>query len=146
MYFRDLDDNNMVISRPIKNRHGKKHIIGINIENPDDKLYFDSISEAAKEMKTDRTSLGLCIQGNQKYSIVKNYIWREIDSYGNIIEVSPTIEEKIKEYNEKNPVINGIRHNIKEWCNIYGISTDCFYNRKKKGMGVIEALTTPKRR
>ena len=75
-------------------------------------------------------------------------IFRKIDEYGNIIEIpnTPTIDEKLKEFNEKYPLINGERHNITEWCKIYNISTGSFYTRRKTGMGIIEAITTPKRR
>lgn len=71
---------------------------------------------------------------------------REVDAEGNIIENSILIENKIKEYNEKNPIINGERHNIIEWCQIYNISKNTFYKRIGKGMSTIEALTLPKRR
>jgi group I intron endonuclease len=144
--FRDLDENNKVISKPMKRHHGKKAIIGININNPEEELYFESISAAAEALNTDRKSLSQCIQGIDRYSNVKGYIWREIDIYGNIIETNKTIEDRIFEYNEKNPLINGERHNITEWCDIFNISTNCFYKRKKKGMDSVTALTNPKRR
>jgi len=144
-YFRDLDENNQIIYKPIKNQHGKKHIIGISVNNPEDELYFDSISEAGKILNIDRKSISACVNGSSKYSIVHNYIWREIDNYGNIIDFIPSIEDKIKEYNNTNPLINGERHNIKEWCKIFNISTNSFYKRKNKGMDTISALTMPKK-
>lgn len=146
LYFRDLDENEKVISKPVKHSYGKKAIIGININNPEEEIYFDSISEAATKMGTDRSSLSKCIQGIDRYSNVKGYIWREIDIYGNIIEVEKTIEDRLNEYNETNPLINGERHNIKEWCSIFDLSTNSYYKRRKKGMDVVTALTTPKRR
>ena len=145
-YFRNLDAEGNVEDIVFKNHKAKKHIIGIKIDNPLEEIYFDSISQAAKEMKTDRASLGKCIAGNQRYSIVKGYIWREIDLYGNIIENNIDIDTRIEEYNLANPYINGERHNIKEWCKIYNITTNSYYNRIKNGMGVVEAITTPKRR
>ena len=45
--YRDLDENNNIIFYPIKNYNGKKKIVGINLNNPDDIVYFNSISEAA---------------------------------------------------------------------------------------------------
>lgn len=146
LYFRDLDENEKVISKSIKHSYGKKAIVGININNPDEEIYFDSISAAAEAMGTDRQSLSRCIQGIDRYSNVKGYIWREIDIYGNIIEVEKTIEDRLNEYNETNPLINGERHNIKEWCSIFDLSTNSYYKRRKKGMDVVTALTTPKRR
>lgn len=146
LYFRDLDENEKVISKPIKRSHGKKAIIGININNPEEEKYFDSISEAAEIMKTDRQSLSKCIQGIDRYSNVKGYIWREIDIYGNIIETEKTIEDRLNDYNETNPLINGERHTITEWCQIFNITRTSYYQRRKKGMDVVTALTTPKRR
>ena len=146
LYFRDLDEEGKVISKPMKYSHGKKALIGININNPEEEIYFDSISEAAIKLNTDRGSLSKCIQGIDRYSNVKGYIWRELDVYGNIIETEKTIEDRLNEYNETNPLINGERHNIKEWCEIFNISGASYYKRKRKGMDTITALTAPKRR
>ena len=145
-FFRDLDENGEIKKLIFKTPKAKKSIIGINITNPIDEIYFNSISEAAKKMNTDRCSLGKCISGEQRYSVVKGYIWRELDIYGNIVENDINIEQRIQEYNENNPVINGERHNITEWCKIYGISYNSYRNRIKNGMSVVEAITTPKRR
>ena len=71
---------------------------------------------------------------------------RELDKDNNIIETETTIEDRIIQYNNKNPIINGERHNIKDWCKIYNITTNSVYARIKKGMDVVEAITTPKRR
>lgn len=145
-YFRDLDKDNKVIHQEIKNRKGRKSLIGINIENPQEERFFESISKAADELKSDRTSIEKCIQGDTKYSIIKGYILREIDLEGNIIENNIKIEDKIKDYNETNPIINGERHNLTEWLKIYNLSKTSYYKRRKNGMGVIEAIITPKRR
>lgn len=146
LYFRDLDENGSIISKPIKNIHGKKHIIGISVDDPSKEIYFNSISEAAKELNIDRSSLSACVNGSSRYSIVNKYIWREIDIYGNIIDFSPSIDDKLEEYNKQNPLINGERHTITEWCKIYNISKTTVYNRINKGMDVVTAITTPKRR
>lgn len=145
--FRDLDKiTKQVIKIKISPYKGQKAIICIDIENPENKIYFSSISETAKMLQTDRTSIHKCISGDSRYSIVKNFIIRELNEDGDIIENNISIQEKIKDYNEKNPLINGERHNITEWCNIYGISKNSYYKRIKNGMGVVEAITTPKRR
>lgn len=136
----------MFISRPIKSFRGKKSVVCINIENPEEELYFSSISEAAQQLSSDRCSIGKCIKGDKKYSIIKGYIIRELDVYGNIIENNISIQDRIDEYNLKNPIINGERHNIIEWLKIYNLSKPSYYKRLKKGMSVIEAITTPKRR
>lgn len=86
LYFRDLDENNNIIHKLIKRYQGKKSLICIPVHEEDKTLYFESISEAAKKLNTDRQSIGKCISGSKRYSIIKNYIIREIDVYGNIIE------------------------------------------------------------
>lgn len=146
LYFRNLLADGSIEEIAFKPYKNKKSIVGINIENPNEEKYFNSITEAAEAMQTDRWSITQCIQGIKRYSIVKGYIWRELDIYGNIIENNIDIEEKIIEYNQTNPIINGERHNIKEWCKIYNISTSSVYKRIKNGMDVIEAIITPKRR
>lgn len=146
LIFRDLDENNNIIYQPFKRPHGKKSIICIPLNKNNDELFFESISEASRKLQTDRQSIGKCIQGDKRHSTVKGYIIRELDIYGNIIENNISIQSKIDEYNNKNPVINGIRHNIPEWCDIYNIKRTTVYDRIKKGMDVVEAITTPLRR
>lgn len=143
--FRDLDEFNQIIKIPFKNYKARKPLVGINIENPEEERYFESISAAAKELSSDRTSIEQCIQGSTRHSTVKGYILRELDINGNLIENNIDIDQKIEEYNNKNPLINGERHNLKEWCKIFNISFNSFNYRRKKGMSVIEALTTPKK-
>lgn len=145
LIFRDLDENNIIIYQPFKPYKGRKAIVGIHIQTGEE-IYFNSISEAAEQLNSDRRSIQQCISGSDRYSKIKGYILREIDLNGNIIETEKTIEDRLKEYNLTNPIINGKRHNIKEWCQIYGISRPSFYARLKKGMSVEEAITTPKRR
>ena len=146
LYFRDLDKNNNIIHKPIKRYKGKKSLICIPVYEENDILYFESISEAAKKLSSDRQSIGKCISGSQRYSVIKNYIIREIDIYGNIIENNISIEDKIKEYNKRNPIINGIRHNIPEWCKIYNIKPATVNYRIRNGVDPIQAITTPVRR
>ena len=146
IYFRDLDENGNVIHQKIKNQKARKPLIGINIENPSEERFFESISAAAKELNSDRTSIEKCIQGSTRYSIIKGYILRELDLDGNIIENNIDINERINKYNETNPIIKGERHNLSEWLEIYNISKTSYYKRRKKGMSVIEAITTPKGR
>ena len=144
LIFRDLDENGNVITIPFKNYKNKKPVIAINIEFPEEEKYYDSISAAAESLQTQRLSIQKCIAGEDRNSHVKGYIFRLLDENGNIIENDISIEERIKQYNQTNPLINGERHNIKEWCEIYGISTTSFYKRIKKGMDVVTAITTPK--
>ena len=145
LIFRDLDENNKIIEQPFKYYNGKKPLIGINLDT-EEEVYFSSISEAASILNIDRQSIGKCIQGNNRYTKVGGYVFRELDFDGNIIEITPSIQEVIEQYNKSNPVINGERHTITEWCEIFNISKCSYYQRLKKGMGVVEALTTPKGR
>lgn len=144
--YRDLDDNGKVISKPIKNHKGKKNLIAISVEDPNNILFFESVSQAAKEMNTDRGSISKCISGDTKYTIVKKYIFREIDHNGNIIENNINIEQRIKEYNNQYPLINGERHSIAEWCKLYKITRQTISNRIKKGMTAADAILLSERR
>ena len=144
--FRDLDEYGLVISKKFKPYKNRKQIYAINVENPAYEQVFDSISQAAEKIQVDRGSIQKCIKGDSRYSIVKGFIFRELDYYGDIILNKIDIEERINQYNNENPLINGERHSISEWCSIYGISRTSYYKRIKKGMSVIEAITLPKER
>ena len=146
LIFRDLDEKGNIIEKPFKSYKGKKMIVGFLLEDPTQEVFFSSITEAAQKLNSDRCSIGRCIKGDKRYSQIKGYVLRELDLNGNIIEVENTIEDKIEEYNRKNPCIDGERHSIKEWCEIYNISRNTYYNRIKSGMNSIEAITTKKRR
>lgn len=144
--YRDLDDRDQVISKPMKPYKGRTPVIAIQIDDPAITLFFESVSEAAIQLNTDRGSIHKCIAGDKRYSVVKGYIIRKLDYHGNIVLNGIDIEERIQEYNDANPMINGIRHTISEWCEIYGITRQTIYRRKNKGMDVVEAITTPKGR
>lgn len=143
MLFRDIDNNGNIISVSRKRIHGRKNIIAININNPIEELIFSSVSEAARQLKTDRQSIGKCLKGEQRYSIVKNYIFRELDFNGDIIQNNINIEERIQEYNKRNPIINGIRHDIPTWGQIYNIKPATINYRLRQGWNVIDAITIP---
>lgn len=146
LFFRDLDANGAIIEKPFKPYKNRKTLIAIKVDNPEEVIYFPSVLAAANALNAERRSIQHCIQGSDRYSKVKGYILRELDENGDIVETEKTIEERIEEYNMTNPLINGERHTISEWCNIFGIAKTCFYYRRKKGMGVVEALTTPSNR
>lgn len=142
--FKDLDNNGNVIDVIYKTLSPRrKKIYAINVLTLEE-YFYESISDAARKNNIERKRIQACISGNQRFSIVHNLIFREMNEYGDIIEIenTPTIDEKIEQYNQTNPVINGERHNIREWCKIYNISPPSVYKRLKKGMDI----TTPKRR
>lgn len=143
LIFRDLDTEGKVIEREFKPYKGRKTIIAININNPEEEIIFESVSQAAKTLQADRQSVGKCVKGDIRYSIVKNYIFRELDQNGNIIENNIDIESRIDEYNKANPIINGERHSISEWSKIYNIKPNTIRYRIRNGWDVIKAITTP---
>lgn len=146
LYFRDLDENGNIVEQPFRPYKNRKSLIAIKIDNPEEIIYFPSVLAAARALETERRSIQHCIQGNDRYSHVKGYILRELDENGDIIETEKTIEDRLEEYNMTNPLINGERHTISEWCEIFGIAKTSFYYRRKKGMSVVDALTTPSNR
>lgn len=145
--FKDLDENGQIQEITYKTQPRRKPVFGFNVLTLEEK-YYESISEASRQLGVERARIEKCITGNSRYSIIHNIIFRELDQYGNIIEIpnTPTLEEKIQEFDRTNPLINGERHTITEWCKIYNISKNSVYRKIKKGMSVIEAITTPKRR
>ena len=145
--FKDIDKDGKVQDVIYQTRKRRTAVYSFNVITLEEN-YYTSVSEASKKIGIDRARIHKCISGNQRYSIIHNLIFRKIDDEGNIIEIpnTPTLEEKIEEFNQTNPLINGERHNIKEWCKIYDISANSVYRRMKQGMNIVEAITTPKRR
>lgn len=141
--FRDLDENGQIIHQDIKSYKGKKKIIAINASSPDEEIYFDSILQASKLLPSDRGSISKCLQGNTRYSVIKGYILREVDLEGNIVQNNINIEDKINEFQNKNPLINGVRHTIPEWCKIYNIKPGTVNYRIRNGWNIIDAIITP---
>lgn len=145
-YFRDLDENNQVIHQDIKSYKNRKPIVGILLSDSTITVYAESILQASQIFKIDRSSIQKCLDGSNRYTTVGGYIWRKLDEKGNIIENGQDIDKLIFQYKESHPLINGERHTISEWCKIYNITRNTVYNRMKKGMNLIEAITSPKRK
>lgn len=76
--FRRLDECNNVIIPIFKTNNRRKKIYGIKINNVDDIVFYDSISEAARIEGVSRQSISKCINGNSRYSQVNNRVWREL--------------------------------------------------------------------
>lgn len=98
------------------------------------------MTKAAEYFHTSRQEIYKCTSGQERYSVVKLHLFRNIDIYGNIILNQIDIDTKIKEYNKKYPLINGERKSISEWCKIYGVKTATYYNRIKRGKTPKQAL------
>ena len=142
-YNQTLDTRCPLADERIKEKIATK-LYSIDINTREEK-YFDSICDAAKECHAERTCIHQCLNGSNKYWQVKDKIFRRLEN-GQIIECDVTIQERLEEYDRKNPVIDGERHNIPEWCEIYGISRTTYYNRINEGMDPITALTTKKKK
>lgn len=98
------------------------------------------MSKAAEYFHTTRQEIYKCASGQERYSVVKLHIFRNLDQYGNIIINQIDIKQKSQEYNKKYPLIQGERKLISEWCALYNVKTATYYNRIKKGMSPAEAL------
>ena len=75
--FRRLKEDGTVEIPKQKTRKRKTAIYGISINNPNDIVYYESVSEAARQENIERSSLSKCINGSTKYSKVKNRIWKK---------------------------------------------------------------------
>lgn len=60
-----------------KTRKRKTAIIGIKKDNPNDVVYYESISEAARVEGVARESISKCINGSTRYSQVGGRVWRK---------------------------------------------------------------------
>lgn len=76
LIFRCLDNNDNVIVPIQKTRKRRVAIYGINKNNPEDIVYYNSISEAARIEHIERSSLQKCLNGSTRYSCVKGRIWK----------------------------------------------------------------------
>lgn len=147
LIFKDLDKNGLPITPKYITEPRCHRVMSVNVETLEEH-YYESISEASRITGLDRNRIQKCINGEDRYSCIHKMVFRTIDKNNNIIETinTPTLEERLEQYNLTNPEINGERHNIKEWCEIYNLSRTSYYKRLKKGMSVIQAITTPKGR
>lgn len=144
--FRKLDENNNIIHQELLPYKNRKRIIAFDPSINQQHIYFESILSAANTLQLDRCSIQKCLRGDSRYSIVGGYIFRYIDDNNDIIPNKIDLTEKLDEYNSMNPIINNEQHSITDWCKIYNITRQTFYNRKKQGMDTITAITSPKRR
>ena len=135
LFFRDLDKNGQVICLQKENLpksyRNRERIVAISADNPTILKYYNSIYEAAIELETDRGSIHSCLRGDTRHSLVKGYIIRKVDENDNIIENNIKITDKLKEYNEEFPLIDGERHTKAEWCRIYNVKWPTIRSRLK---------------
>lgn len=137
-------DTKCPLADPIIKEKIATKLYAIDIDTREE-FYYDSVCDAAKECNVARGSIYQCLLGTDKYWQVGKKIFRRFEN-NKIVECDITIQERLDDYDKKNPVINGERHNIKEWCEIYKITKQTYYNRIKEGYDPITALTTPKKK
>lgn len=140
LLFRDLDEFGNVIHVSQKSFHNQQAVIAINIFDKNNVIIFESLTKAAEYFNTSRQAIYKCTSGQERYSVIKLYLFRNLDIYGNIVLNQIDIDEKIKEYNKKYPLINGDRKSVSEWCKIYNVKTATYYNRIKRGQTPEQAL------
>ena len=73
-------------------------ICSISIYNLEDKLYYNSISDAAEKTGINRVELSASINGSSRFSVVHERIWRKCYSDGTIIENSISINQLVEKY------------------------------------------------
>lgn len=78
LIFRLLDNDGKVIIPQAKTRKRRTAIYGIKKDDPEDVVYYDSISEAARKEHIDRSSVSKCLAGSSRYSTVGGRIWRKV--------------------------------------------------------------------
>ena len=78
LIFRLLDENGQIIIPIAQTRKRRTAIYGVKKDDPNDIVYYKSISEAAQSECIDRSSIGKCIAGSTRYSSVGGRIWRKV--------------------------------------------------------------------
>ncbi len=76
LIFRCLNENNEVIIPIQQTRKRRSAIYGVNKNDPNDIVFYNSISEAARQEHIDRSSIQKCLSGSTRYSCVGGRIWK----------------------------------------------------------------------
>jgi protein-L-isoaspartate O-methyltransferase len=63
LIFRQLDENGNLIIPVAQTRKRRTAIYGVKKDNPNDIVYYESISEAARQEHIDRSSISKCLAG-----------------------------------------------------------------------------------
>lgn len=88
-------DNNIIQTNRLQSVY---KICSISVYNLEDKLYYNSISEAAEKTGINRVELSASINGSSRFSVVHERIWRKCYSDGTIIENSIPINQLVEKY------------------------------------------------
>lgn len=110
-----------------------------------EKRYFNTVSECAAALGSDRSSIHACIAGQSRHSVVKNHVVRKYNKETmEIIENNIPVEEAGR---YKLIEIDGEYKTFAEWCRFYNITRQSIYTRMKKhNISKKEALLMPKER
>lgn len=110
-----------------------------------EKQYFNTVTECARALKTDRSSIHSCIAGNSRHSVVKDYVIRKYNKTTlEIIENNIPVEEA---GHYKQIEIDGKYNSFSDWCKIFNVSRQSVYYRmKKQNISKKEALLYYKER
>lgn len=143
--FRWLDENGEVVVVENKTNKRCKRICGILLTDPSDIVFYESVSQAAREEKICRSSISKCIAGSNRYGHVggRKWYYQEDEEYDMIVQNTPNLNTNFYKMIE----INGEYKSFGDWCRHYNISqSGVHYRIKNMGMDLISALTTPKER
>ena len=92
------EDDNIIQTNRIQSVY---KICSISVYNLEDKLYYNSISDAAEKTGINRVELSASINGSSRFSVVHERIWRKCYSDGTIIENSISIDSLLENYYDK---------------------------------------------
>lgn len=79
LIFRWINADGTIIIPKFKTRKRRTKIMGVSVDDPNDIVYAESISDAARIYDIPRTSLSKCVNGSTRYSIVHNRKWYKIE-------------------------------------------------------------------
>lgn len=125
-------------------RKKAKKICGISVFNKSDIIYYNSILDAATELKLSRNNIHKCLQGDRRFSQVGLRIWREIEE-DRIVLNQINIDDIIEKYQKKYIYYEDEWQLITEVARKRGLKTTTVAARIRKGKTKEEALEIKKR-
>lgn len=110
--------NNEIVVPILRTRPRYKAICGISIYNKNDIVFYDSVSDAARQEKIVRGSISKCVSGSLRYTHVGGRIWREWQD--NIVDNGVDIDTIIYKYSGYCSI--DVDNNIEYYDNLQDIS------------------------
>ncbi len=96
---RFIDNDNNII--PTNAKKSIYKVCRISVFDLKDIVYYNSVSEAAREADIPRRELQLSIKGSKRYSVIKNYIYRKCYDNNEIIDNGINIQDLFDSYCNK---------------------------------------------